>query len=113
MLSDSEEQELLENANTLEGWACGLLDQIKKEDEAMKLISHVPHVKMRTRRCADNGHLEFEMWEGSTLDEAIQVEQLRDELGEAGAAVVVSERKVLRRAAAIWSVRRRLWVVLV
>ena len=72
MLSDSEEQELLENANTLEGWACGLLDQIKKEDEAMKLISHVPHVKMRTRRCADNGHLEFEMWEGSTLDEAIQ-----------------------------------------
>ena len=37
------EQELLENANTLEGWACGLLDQIKKEDEAMKLISHVPH----------------------------------------------------------------------
>ena len=27
---------------------------------------------MRTRRCADNGHLEFEMWEGSTLDEAIQ-----------------------------------------
>ena len=38
----------------------------------MKLISHVPHVKMRTRRCADNGRLEFEMWEGSTLDEAIQ-----------------------------------------
>ena len=36
----------------------------KKEDEAMKLISHVPHVKMRTRRCADNDPAHVQLTDG-------------------------------------------------